>query len=161
MKQILFICLLFTGFSFAQEQTIMFGKTELKLGADQETVLDLLDELYFVEYDQKNEYLFLIWDTEKRNYFYGTIEFDNLNKLISISKNWSNAVNDSHSQLFEQLFKLIDNYKSDGNIKVKTQEIFEPNYKAKTLSFMLNNKTIELTITGNRITLKELLKENK
>lgn len=161
MKILLFICLLLAGISIAQDQTIMIGRTELKLGAEQETVLDLLDELYFVEYDLKNENLFLIWDTEKRNYFYGTVEFDKSQKLNSISKNWSSTVNDSHSQLFEQLFELIDSYKSDGNIKVKTQEIFEPNYKAKTLSFMLDNKIIELTITGNRITLKELLKETK
>lgn len=158
MKKILFICLIFNWFSMAQEQTITIGNTELKLGSDLEIVLDALDELYFVEEDSKEYNLFFIWDSDKRKYNYGVIKFDQSNKLISINKFWSTAVNDSHSQIFEQIIKLLDQYKTNGEIKVDTKEIFEPNYKAKTLNFIQGNKTIELTLANSRITLKEILK---
>jgi hypothetical protein len=59
------------------------------------------------------------------------------------------------------MVKLIDTYKKDGEIKVDTKEIYEPNYKAKILNFMQDNKTIEITIANSRITLKELLKTSE
>lgn len=51
MKQILFIFLIFSWFSMAQEQTITIGNTELKLGSDLEVILDILDNTYYVEED--------------------------------------------------------------------------------------------------------------
>jgi hypothetical protein len=158
MKKILFICLIFSWFSMAQEQTITIGNTELKLGSDLEVVLDVLDNTYYVEEDSQEDNLFMIWDSSKRKYNYGVIKFDQSNKLISINKFWSTAVNDSHSQIFEQIIKLLDTYKTNGEIKVDTKEIFEPNYKAKTLNFIQGNKIIELTLSNSRITLKEILK---
>jgi len=160
MKKIFLICLLFSGFSLSQEQTITIGKTELKLGSDEESVLDILDKLYYVEEDVDNENLFVIWDSKKRNYNYGIIEFDKSHMLASITKIWGTAVNDSHSQLFEQIIKLLESYKVNGEIKVDTKEIFEPNYNAKTLRFTQGEKTIELTIAGARISLKELLESS-
>jgi hypothetical protein len=158
MKKIIFAFLIAYGISYAQEQTITIGSTELKLGSDSEVVLDVLNELYYVEEDSKEYNLFFIWDSNKRKYNYGVIKFDKSNKLISINKFWSSAVNDSHSQIFEQIIKLLDQYKTNGEIKVDTKEIFEPNYKAKTLNFIQGNKTIELTLANSRITLKEILK---
>lgn len=160
MKKIFLICLLFSGFSLSQEQTITIGKTELKLGSDEESVLDILDKLYYVEEDVDNENLFVIWDSKKRNYNYGIIEFDKSNMLNSITKIWGTAVNDSHSQLFEQIIKLLESYKVNGEIKVDTKEIFEPNYTAKTLKFIQGEKVIELTIAGARISLKEILESS-
>ena len=160
MKKIFLICLLFSGFTLSQEQTITIGKTELKLGSDKEVVLDVLDKLYYVEEDMDNENLFVIWDTKKRNYNYGIIEFDKSHMLTSITKIWGTAVNDSHSQLFEQIIKLLASYKANGEIKVDTKEIFEPNYSAKTLRFMQGEKVIELTIAGARISLKEILESS-
>ena len=64
-------------------------------------------------------------------------------------------------QIFEQIIQLLDKYKNSGEIKVETREIFEPNYKAKKLSFIQGKKVIELTLKGNRIILKELLKESE
>jgi hypothetical protein len=158
MKKILFICLIFSWFSMAQEQTITIGNTELKLGSDLEVVLDVLDNTYYVEEDSQEDNLFMIWDSTKRKYNYGVIKFDQSNKLISINKFWSTAVNDSHSQIFEQIIKLVGIYKTNGEITVDSKEIFEPNYKAKTLNFIQGNKTIELTLANSRITLKEILK---
>mgnify|MGYP003536218585 CR=1 FL=1 len=158
MKKILFTIILFYGISFAQEQTITVGSTELKLGSDLEVVLDLLGKSYYVEEDSKEYNLFFVWDSDKRNFNFGVIKFDETNKLTSISKFWGTAVNDSHSQIFEQIIKLLDQYKTNGEIKVDTKEIFEPNYKAKTLNFIQGNKTIELTLANSRITLKEILK---
>lgn len=145
----------------AQEQTITIGNTELKLGSDLEIVMDLLDELYYVEEGSKEYNLFMIWDSNKRKYNYGVIKFDKSNKLTSINKFWSTAVNDSHSQIFEQIIKLLDQYKANGEIKVDTKEIFEPNYKAKTLNFIQGNKIIELTLSNSRITLKEILRASE
>lgn len=161
MKKILSICLIFSWFSMAQEQTITIGNTELKLGSDLEIVMDLLDELYYVEEGSKEYNLFMIWDLNKRKYNYGVIKFDKSNKLTSINKFWSTAVNDSHSQIFEQIIKLLDQYKANGEIKVDTKEIFEPNYKAKTLNFIQGNKIIELTLSNSRITLKEILRASE
>ncbi len=161
MKKILFICLIFSWFSMAQEQTITIGNTELKLGSDLEVVLDILDETYYVEEDSKEYNLFFIWDSNKRKFNYGVIKFDQSNKLTSINKFWSTAVNDSHSQIFEQIIKLLDQYKANGEIKVDTKEIFEPNYKAKTLNFIQGNKIIELTLSNSRITLKEILRASE
>lgn len=161
MRKIIFAFLIVYGISYAQEQTITIGSTELKLGSDLEVVLGVLDELYFVEKDSKEFNLFYIWDSNKRNYNYGIIKFDKTDKLISINKFWSTAVNDSHSQIFEQMIKLIDTYKKDGEITVDTKEIYEPNYKAKILTFVQGNKTIEITIANSRITLKELLKTSE
>ncbi len=158
MRKIIFAFLIVYGISYAQEQTITIGSTELKLGSDMEVVLGVLDELYYVEEDSKEFNLFFIWDSDKRKYNYGVIKFDKSNKLISINKFWSTAVNDSHSRIFEQIIKLLDQYKTNGEIKVDTKEIFEPNYKAKTLNFIQGNKTIELTLANSRITLKEILK---
>lgn len=158
MKKILFICLLSSGFSLAQEQTITIGNTELKLGSDLEVVLDILDNTYYVEEDSQEDNLFMIWDSNKRKYNYGVIRFDKSNKLTSVNKFWSTAVNDSHSQIFEQIIKLVGIYKTNGEITVDSKEIFEPNYKAKTLNFMQGNKIIELTLSNSRITLKEILK---
>lgn len=158
MKIILFICLIFCWFSMAQEQTITIGNTELKLGSDLEVVLDILDNTYYVEEDSQEDNLFMIWDSSKRKYNYGVIKFDQSNKLISINKFWSTAVNDSHSQIFEQIIKLVGIYKTNGEITVDSKEIFEPNYKAKTLNFIQGNKIIELTLSNSRITLKEILK---
>jgi hypothetical protein len=158
MRKILFICLLFSGFSLAQEQTITIGNTELKLGSDLEVVLDILDNTYYVEEDSQEDNLFMIWDSNKRKYNYGVIKFDKSNKLTSVKKFWSTAVNDSHSQIFEQIIKLIGIYKTHGEITVDSKEIFEPNYKAKTLNFIQGNKIIELTLSNSRITLKEILK---
>jgi hypothetical protein len=161
MKKILFAVILCLGVSSAQTQSITIGSTELKLGSDLETVIDILDNIYYVEEDSKEYNLFYIWDSNKRNYNYGIIKFDKTDKLISINKFWSTAVNDSHSQIFEQMIKLIDTYKKDGEITVDTKEIYEPNYKAKILNFMQGNKTIEITIANSRITLKELLKTSE
>ncbi len=158
MRKIIFAFLIIYTISYAQEQTITIGNTELKLGSDLEIVMDLLDELYYVEEDSKEYNLFFIWDSNKRKYNYGVIKFDKSNKLTSINKFWSTAVNDSHSQIFEQIIKLLDQYKTNGEIKVDTREIFEPNYKAKTLNFIQGNKIIELTLSNSRITLKEILK---
>lgn len=158
MKQILFICLIFSWFSMAQEQTITIGNTELKLGSDLEVILDILDNTYYVEEDSQEDNLFMIWDSNKRKYNYGVIKFDKSNKLTYINKFWSTAVNDSHSQIFEQIIKLIGIYKTNGEITVDSKEIFEPNYKAKTLNFIQGNKIIELTLSNSRITLKEILK---
>lgn len=161
MKKIIFAFLFVCSISYAQEQAITIGNTELKLGSDLEVVLDVLDDLYYVEEDSKDYNLFMIWDSDKRKYNYGVIKFDQSKKLTSISKFWSTAVNDSHSQIFEQIIKLIDQYKTNGEIKVDTKEIFEPNYKAKTLNFIQGNKIIELTLVNSRITLKEILKTSE
>jgi hypothetical protein len=146
------------GVTFAQEQSITIGNTELKLGSDLEVVLDILDNTYYVEEDSQEDNLFMIWDSNKRKYNYGVIKFDKSNKLNSINKFWSTAVNDSHSQIFEQIIKLVGLYKTNGEITVDTKEIFEPNYKAKTLNFIQGIKIIELTLANSRITLKEILK---
>ena len=65
MKKILFVLLILNGISFAQEQTITIGNTELKLGSDMEVVLDILDKSYYVEEDSKEYNLFFIWDSEQ------------------------------------------------------------------------------------------------
>lgn len=161
MNKIIAAFILFAGITFAQEQTITIGKIDLKLGTDKEAVLDILDKSLYVEEDYNDESLFSIWDSDKRSYLYGEIKFDESKKLISIDKNWGTSVNDSHSQIFEQIIQLLDKYKNTGEIKVETQEIFEPNYKAKKLSFIQGKKAIELTLKGNRIILKELLKESE
>jgi hypothetical protein len=153
--------MLFAALTLGQEQTLTIGKIDLKLGSDKEEVLDLLDKTLYVEEDFNDETLFSIWDTDKRSYLYGAIKFDESKKLISIDKNWGTSVNDSHSQIFEQIIQLLDNYKNSGEIKVDTQEIFEPNYKVKKLSFIQGKKVIELSLNGNRIILKELLKESE
>jgi len=158
MKKILFTLMLCFGVTFAQEQSITIGNTELKLGSDLEVVLDILDNTYYVEEDSQEDNLFMIWDSNKRKYNYGVIKFDKSNKLNSINKFWSTAVNDSHSQIFEQIIKLVGLYKTNGEITVDSKEIFEPNYKAKTLNFIQGNKIIELTLSNSRITLKEILK---
>jgi hypothetical protein len=161
MNKIIIALILFVGVTFAQEQTITIGKIELKLGAEQEVVLDILDKSLYVEEDYNDESLFSIWDSNKKSYLYGVIKFDQSNKLISVDKNWGTSVNDSHSQIFEQIIQLLDKYKNSGEIKVDTQEIFEPNYKAKKLCFIQGKKIIELSLNGNRIILKELLKESE
>jgi hypothetical protein len=161
MNKIIIALILFVGVTFAQEQTITIGKIELKLGAEQEVVLDILDKSLYVEEDYNDESLFSIWDSNKKSYLYGVIKFDQSNKLISVDKNWGTSVNDSHSQIFEQIIQLLDKYKNSGEIKVDTQEIFEPNYKAKKLCFIQGKKVIELSLNGNRIILKELLKESE
>ena len=161
MNKIITAFILFAGITFAQEQTISIGKIDLKLGTDKEVVLDILDKSLYVEEDFNDESLFSIWDSDKRSYLYGEIKFDKSKKLVSIDKNWSTTVNDSHSQIFEQIIQLLDKYKNSGEIKVETQEIFEPNYKAKKLSFIQGKKAIELTLKGNRIILKELLKDSE
>jgi hypothetical protein len=154
------LCLITLSFSYTQGQSLSVGKVKLTLGSDKISVLDLLDAAYYVEEDYKNENLFSIWDSEKKNYNYGDIKFGQSNQLTSITKNWSTTVNDSHSQIFEQLIKLLDGYKKDGAIKIETEEIFEPNYKASTLSFIQDKKVIEISIAGNRIIMRELLKES-
>ena len=116
---------------------------------------------YMNEEDFNDETLFSIWDSDKRSYLYGAIKFNDSKKLSSIDKNWGTSVNDSHSQIFEQIIQLLDIYKNTGEIKVETQEIFEPNYKARKLSFIQGKKVIELSLNGNRIILKELLKESE
>lgn len=161
MKKIMFVFLFVCSISFAQEQKITVGTVELTLGSDLEVVLDLLDKSYYVEEDSKEYNLFSIWDSSKRNFNLGVIKFDKSNKLIFVNKFWGTAVNDSHSQIFEQIIKLLDTYKAAGEIKVDTKEIFEPNYNAKTLSFIQGNKTIELTLSNSRITLKEILKASE
>jgi hypothetical protein len=161
MNKIIIALILFVGLTFAQEQTITIGKIELKLGAEQEVVLDILDKSLYVEEEYNDESLFSIWDSNKKSYLYGVIKFDQSNKLISVDKNWGTSVNDSHSQIFEQIIQLLDKYKNSGEIKVDTQEIFEPNYKAKKLCFIQGKKIIELSLNGNRIILKELLKESE
>ena len=127
MNKIIVAFILFVGFTFAQEQSITVGKIDLKLGTDKEAVLDILDKSLYVEEDYNDENLFSIWDSDKRSYLYGEIKFDVSKKLISIDKNWGTSVNDSHSQIFEQIIQLLDKYKNSGEIKVETQEIFEPN----------------------------------
>jgi len=161
MNKIIPALILFVGLAFAQEQTITIGKVDLKLGTDKEAVLDILDKSLYVEEDYNDEQLFSIWDSDKKSYLYGAIKFNDLKKLTSIDKNWGTSVNDSHSQIFEQIIQLLDNYKNNGEIKVETQEIFEPNFKAKKLSFIQGKKVIELSLNGNRIILKELLKESE
>jgi len=161
MNKIIAALIFFAGLTFAQEQTISIGKIDLKLGTDKEVVLDILDKSLYVEEDFNDENLFSIWDSDKRSYLYGEMKFDESKKLISIDKNWSTSVNDSHSQIFEQIIQLLDKYKNTGEIKVETQEVFEPNYKAKKLSFIQGKKAIELTLKGNRIILKELLRESE
>jgi len=158
MKNILLSILFICSVSIAQEQSIAIGKTELKLGADKENILNQLDKSFYVEEDETVDNIFIIWDTNKRTYNYGYIEFDASDKLNSISKNWSSAVNDGYSKIFEQMIKIIESYKKDGDLIVETQEIFEPNYKAKTLIFIQGKKIIELSLVGNRIVLKESLK---
>lgn len=161
MNKIIPALILFAGLTFAQEQTITIGKIDLKLGSDKEEVLDLLDKTLYVEEDYNDEHLFSIWDSDKKSYLYGAIKFNDLKKLTSIDKNWGTSVNDSHSQIFEQIIQLLDIYKNNGEIKVETQEIFEPNFKAKKLSFIQGKKVIELSLNGNRIILKELLQESE
>jgi len=161
MKKITIAFILFAGLTFGQEQTLTIGKIDLKLGSDKEEVLDLLDKTLYVEEDYNDEHLFSIWDSDKRSYLYGAIKFNDSKKLSSIDKNWGTSVNDSHSQIFEQIIQLLDIYKNNGEIKVETQEIFEPNFKAKKLSFIQGKKVIELSLNGNRIILKELLKESE
>jgi hypothetical protein len=161
MNKIIIAFIFFVGLTFAQEQTLTIGKVDLKLGTDKESVLDILDKTLYVEEDYNDEHLYSIWDSDKKNYLYGAIRFNDSKKLISVDKNWGTSVNDSHSQIFEQIIQLLDKYKSGGEIKVDTQEIFEPNYKAKKLSFIQGKKVIELSLNGNRIILKELLKESE
>lgn len=161
MKNIIIALILFAGLTFGQEQTLTIGKIDLQLGSDKEAVLDLLDKTLYVEEDYNDESHYSIWDSDKRSYLYGEIKFDESKKLISVDKNWGTSVNDSHSQIFEQIIQLLDRYKNSGEIKVETQEIFEPNYKAKKLSFIQGKKAIELSLKGNRIILKELLKESE
>lgn len=132
MNKIIIAFILFVGLTFAQEQTISIGKIDLKLGTDKEIVLDILDKSLYVEEDYNDEHLYLIWDSDKKSFLYGAIKFNEFDKLISIDKNWGTSVNDSHSQIFEQIIQLLDNYKNSGEIKVDTQEIFEPNYKVKS-----------------------------
>jgi hypothetical protein len=159
MKKILLIFVLLCGFSFPQNQAILIGKTELVLGSDRDDVLNLLDKSFYVEDDLKNDNIFEIWDSDKRAYSYGSVEFDKSNKLTTVNKVWSTAIKDGHNQIIEQMIKLIDSYKNNGDIKVETKEIFEPDYKALTLNFIQGKKVIELTVAGNRLTLKEILGE--
>jgi hypothetical protein len=161
MNKIIIAFIFFVGLTFAQEQTLTIGKIDLKLGTDQEVVLDILDKTLYVEEDYNDEHLYSIWDSDKKNYLYGAIRFNDSKKLTSVDKNWGTSVNDSHSQIFEQIIQLLDIYKNSGEIKVETQEIFEPNYKAKKLSFIQGKKVVELSLNGNRIILKELLKESE
>jgi hypothetical protein len=157
VKKILLISVLLCGFSLPQSQTILIGKTELTLGSDRDDVLNLLDNSFYVEDDLKNDNMFEIWDSDKRAYSYGSVEFDKSNRLISINKIWSTAIKDGHNQIFEQMIKLIDSYKKNGDVKVETKEIFEPDYNALTLKFTQGKKVIELIVAGNRLTLKEIL----
>lgn len=161
MKKFFLLFVVFAGLSFAQDQGITIGNTELKIGMELETVVDALERSLYVEEDMNTDKLFAIWDSEKRNFNYGSIMFDKNNKLIMINKFWNSAVNDSHSQIFEQIIKLLDTYKNSGEIKVETKEVFQPNFQSKMLSFIQSNKVIELSIVGNRITLQETLKELK
>lgn len=156
----LLLCLITLGFSYSHGQSLTVGKVKLTLGSDKISVLDLLDAAYYVEEDFNNENLFSIWDSGKKNYNYGDIRFGQANQLTSITKNWSTVVNDSHSQIFEQLIKLLEGYKNDGAIKIETEEVYEPNYKATTLSFIQDKKVIEISIMGNRLIMRELLKES-
>ncbi len=109
MKKITIAFILFAGLTFGQEQTLTIGKIDLKLGSDKEEVLDLLDKTLYVEEDYNDEHLFSIWDSDKRSYLYGAIKFNDSKKLSSIDKNWGTSVNDSHSQIFEQIIQLLDN----------------------------------------------------
>lgn len=160
MNKIIIAFILLLGSTYGQEQMLTLAKIDLKLGTDKEVVLNILDKSLYVEEDYKDEHLFSIWDSDKKSYLYGAIRFNDSKKLISIDKNWGTSVNDSHSQIFEQIIQLLDNYKNSGEIKVETQEIFEPNYKAKKLSFIQGKKVIELSIVGSRIILKELLTDS-
>ncbi len=65
------------------------------------------------------------------------------------------------ARYLNKLFNYLIIYKNNGEIKVETQEIFEPNFKAKKLSFIQGKKVIELSLNGNRIILKELLQESE
>jgi len=161
MNKLLITFILVAGSTFGQEQMLTLAKIDLKLGTEKESVLDILDKSLYVEEDYNDEHLFSIWDSDKKSYLYGAIKFNDLKKLTSIDKNWGTSVNDSHSQIFEQIIQLLDIYKNNGEIKVETQEIFEPNYKAKKLSFIQGKKVIELSLNGNRIILKELLQESE
>jgi len=160
MNKIIIAFILLLGSTFGQEQMLTLAKIDLKLGTDKEAVLEILDKSLYVEEDYNDEHLFSIWDSDKKSYLFGAIRFNDSKKLISIDKNWGTSVNDSHSQIFEQIIQLLDNYKNSGEIKVETHEIFEPNYKAKKLSFTQGKKTIELSIVGSRIILKELLTDS-
>ena len=160
MKKLFAIVLFLSSFHFAQTQTLTVGKIELELGKDRDSVLDIIDNSYYVEEDPSIDNLFTIWDTDKKRYPYGEIKFDNSNKLIEINKLWSSTVNDSHSQIFEQIIKLIETYTKNGEIVVDANEIFEPNYSTKTLSFTQGKKIIQITLIGNRITLQEFLKDS-
>jgi len=161
MNKLLITFILVAGSTFGQEQMLTLAKIDLKLGTEKESVLDILDKSLYVEEDYNDEHLFSIWDSDKKSYLYGAIKFNDLKKLTSIDKNWGTSVNDSHSQIFEQIIQLLDIYKNNGEIKVETQEIFEPNFKAKKLSFIQGKKVIELSLNGNRIILKELLQESE
>ncbi len=161
MNKIIIAFILLLGSTFGQEQMLTLAKIDLKLGTDKEAVLEILDKSLYVEEDYNDEHLFSIWDSDKKSYLYGAIKFNDLKKLTSIDKNWGTSVNDSHSQIFEQIIQLLDIYKNNGEIKVETQEIFEPNFKSKKLSFIQGKKVIELSLNGNRIILKELLQESE
>lgn len=157
MKKFIVLLFIISGISFAQDQGITIGNTSLKIGMELESVLGQLEKSLYVEEDFNTDNLFGIWDSNKRNFNYGSLKFDENNKLVMINKFWSSVVNDSHSQVFEQLIKLLDIYKKDGEIKVETKEVFQPNYQSKMLSFIQGNKVIEVSIIGNRITLQETL----
>jgi hypothetical protein len=157
MKKFIVLLFIISGISFAQDQGITIGNTSLKIGMELESVLGQLEKSLYVEEDFNTDNLFAIWDSNKRNFNYGSLKFDENNKLVMINKFWSSVVNDSHSQVFEQLIKLLDIYKKDGEIKVETKEVFQPNYQSKMLSFIQGNKVIEVSIIGNRITLQETL----
>lgn len=157
MKKFIVLLFVISGISFAQDQSITIGNTSLKIGMELESVLGQLEKSLYVEEDLNTDNLFAIWDSKKRNFNYGSLKFDENNKLVMINKFWSSVVNDSHSQVFEQLIKLLDIYKKDGEIKVETKEVFQPNYQSKMLSFIQGNKVIEISIIGNRITLQETL----
>jgi hypothetical protein len=157
MKKFIVLLFIISGISFAQDQGITIGNTSLKIGMELEFVLGQLEKSLYVEEDFNTDNLFGIWDSNKRNFNYGSLKFDENNKLVMINKFWSSVVNDSHSQVFEQLIKLLDIYKKDGEIKVETKEVFQPNYQSKMLSFIQGNKVIEVSIIGNRITLQETL----
>ncbi|MDH3267398.1 MAG: hypothetical protein OEM46_00950 [Ignavibacteria bacterium] len=138
--------------TFSQYESIFICGVHLKIGMNKEEILSLIANhcIYTLHNDFSN--IYTIWDSNDKNRILGFVTFDSNDKINYISKKWFNNKFDSCSDAWELLFKLLTKYQNKHQVTTNTKFIVKPEYKAKSIEFLIGERNITVIIQEDGIT---------
>lgn len=138
--------------TFPQDESIFICGIHMKIGMNKTEILPLIANHCYYTLHNDFSNIYTIWDSPGTSKILGFITFDSNDKINYISKKWFDTKIENCSDAWELLFKLLTKYQNKHQITTNTKFIVKPEYKAKSIEFLIGDRNITVIIQEDGIT---------